>query len=188
MVQGLRLCASNTGGVGSILGWGTKIPRAARCSQKIMKNKIKCSFLRLAKWESGQHTRKGLQPRPGDKKGTKQKGNLTEGKCRGGWTTSRHPTVTGTGPSSWKATPCAYWRKILLLGLWAHNKIDRWVPAKHKMMGRKKKRFLWLIPWFLKILLTNSKGSNWSASYLTACQNEIQHSFREYNQYSHQIL
>ena len=45
----VKTLLSNTGGVGSILGWGTKIPRAAQCSQKIMKNKIKCSFLRLAK-------------------------------------------------------------------------------------------------------------------------------------------
>ncbi|XP_033257416.1 uncharacterized protein C19orf44 homolog isoform X2 [Orcinus orca] len=33
-VQWLRLCASNAGGVGSIPGWGTKIPHAARCGQE----------------------------------------------------------------------------------------------------------------------------------------------------------
>ena len=37
VVLWLRLCASNAGGVGSIPGWGTKIPNAmhAWCSQKI---------------------------------------------------------------------------------------------------------------------------------------------------------
>ena len=33
-VQWLRLCASTTGGTGLIPGQGTKIPRAAQCSQK----------------------------------------------------------------------------------------------------------------------------------------------------------
>ena len=35
LVQWLRLCASNAGGVGSILGWGTKIPYAMQHGQKI---------------------------------------------------------------------------------------------------------------------------------------------------------
>ena len=39
VVQWLRFCASIVGGVGSILGWGTKIPRAAWCGQKIKKKK-----------------------------------------------------------------------------------------------------------------------------------------------------
>ena len=33
-VQWLRLCASNAGGEGSILGWETKIPHPTGCSQK----------------------------------------------------------------------------------------------------------------------------------------------------------
>ena len=32
-VQWLRLCASSAGGIGSIPGWGTKIPHAVPCSQ-----------------------------------------------------------------------------------------------------------------------------------------------------------
>ena len=35
VIQGLRLCASTAGDVGLILGWGTKIPHAARCCKKI---------------------------------------------------------------------------------------------------------------------------------------------------------
>ena len=38
-VQWLRLHAANAGGVGLIPGWGTKIPHAALCGQKILKNK-----------------------------------------------------------------------------------------------------------------------------------------------------
>ena len=34
MVQWLGLCASAAGGMGSIPGWGTKIPHAARHSQE----------------------------------------------------------------------------------------------------------------------------------------------------------
>ena len=34
-VQCLRLCASTAGGIGSIPGWGTKIPHAAWHGQKI---------------------------------------------------------------------------------------------------------------------------------------------------------
>ena len=33
-VQWLGLCAFTAEGTGSITGWGTKIPQAARCSQK----------------------------------------------------------------------------------------------------------------------------------------------------------
>ena len=36
VVQWLRLCACNAGDVGSIPGWGTKIPHASWCSQKII--------------------------------------------------------------------------------------------------------------------------------------------------------
>ena len=35
VVQWLRLRASTAGGTGLILGWGTKIPHAERCSQKL---------------------------------------------------------------------------------------------------------------------------------------------------------
>ena len=34
MVQWLRLCAPNAGGMGSIPSWGNKIPHAIQCSQK----------------------------------------------------------------------------------------------------------------------------------------------------------
>ena len=34
MVQWLRLCASNAGGMGSIPGQGTKIPHTIQCGQK----------------------------------------------------------------------------------------------------------------------------------------------------------
>ena len=39
VVQWLRLCTSNAGGVGSISGWGTEIPYAAQCGQKITKTR-----------------------------------------------------------------------------------------------------------------------------------------------------
>ena len=38
-VQWLRLRASTAGGVGSIPGWGTRIPHASQCSQKTKQNK-----------------------------------------------------------------------------------------------------------------------------------------------------
>ena len=38
-VQWLRLCTSNASGVGSVPGWGTKIPYAAWHSEKIRKKK-----------------------------------------------------------------------------------------------------------------------------------------------------
>ena len=38
-VQRLRLCTSNAGALGSIPGWGTKIPHAIWYSQKGKKNK-----------------------------------------------------------------------------------------------------------------------------------------------------
>ena len=40
VVQWLRICASTAGGMGSIPGWGTKIPHAAQSSQKQTKKKI----------------------------------------------------------------------------------------------------------------------------------------------------
>ena len=40
VVQWLKLQASSAGGVGSIPGWGSKIPHAARCGQK-KKNKTR---------------------------------------------------------------------------------------------------------------------------------------------------
>ena len=40
-VQRLRLCASTAGGMGSIPGWGTKIPHAAQHCQKIKRKKKK---------------------------------------------------------------------------------------------------------------------------------------------------
>ena len=40
-VQWLTLGTSIAGGVGSIPGWGTKIPQAVRCGQKIGKKKKK---------------------------------------------------------------------------------------------------------------------------------------------------
>ena len=39
VVQWLRLRGSNAGGVGSIPGWGTKIPHAAWSGQEIKINK-----------------------------------------------------------------------------------------------------------------------------------------------------
>ena len=39
VVQRLRLSAPTAGGVGSISGWGTKIPHASRCGQKVKKKK-----------------------------------------------------------------------------------------------------------------------------------------------------
>ena len=41
MVQEFRLCDSTAGDVGSIPGWGTKIPYARWCSQKKKKKKRK---------------------------------------------------------------------------------------------------------------------------------------------------
>ena len=38
--QWLRLCASNARSLGLIPGWGTKIPHAVQCSQKIKTKKI----------------------------------------------------------------------------------------------------------------------------------------------------
>ena len=38
VVQWLRLHAANAGDLGSIPGQGTKIPHAAQCGQKILKN------------------------------------------------------------------------------------------------------------------------------------------------------
>ena len=40
MVQWLRFCTSNAGGVGLILDWGTKIPQAMWHSQKIKTKKL----------------------------------------------------------------------------------------------------------------------------------------------------
>ena len=37
-IKRLRLQASAAGGVGLIPGWGTEIPRAEQCGQKIFKN------------------------------------------------------------------------------------------------------------------------------------------------------
>ena len=57
-VQWLRLHTSNVGGAGSIPGWGTKIPYAMWCSQKI---KIKINLLSLV---SGGHINQGHDFRP----------------------------------------------------------------------------------------------------------------------------
>ena len=38
--------SSNAGGAGSIPGWGAKIPRAVRCSQKLKKKKKKVQNLK----------------------------------------------------------------------------------------------------------------------------------------------
>ena len=47
-VQWLRLCASTAGGMGSIPGWGTKIPHAAQYGQKEKRKKkrlcLKCQL------------------------------------------------------------------------------------------------------------------------------------------------
>ena len=40
-VQWLRLCASTAGGVGSIPGWGTKIPHAVCHGQTMKINKVR---------------------------------------------------------------------------------------------------------------------------------------------------
>ena len=40
VVQGLRLCPFNTGSVGSIPGWGTKIPHAMQCGQEINNKQV----------------------------------------------------------------------------------------------------------------------------------------------------
>ena len=46
-VQWLALCASNAGGVGSIPGWGTRIPHAARGSKKNKKiKKLQALFIK----------------------------------------------------------------------------------------------------------------------------------------------
>ena len=55
-VQWLRLHTSNVGGAGSIPGWGTKIPYAMWCSQK-----IKINLLSLV---SGGHINQGHDFRP----------------------------------------------------------------------------------------------------------------------------
>ena len=52
-VQLLRLCASNAGGVGSIPGWGTRIPHAAWHGQKkkkVLANIMVEKFPNLAKY------------------------------------------------------------------------------------------------------------------------------------------
>ena len=36
-IQWLRLCASNAGGMGSIPGWGTKVPHAVQPAKKLNK-------------------------------------------------------------------------------------------------------------------------------------------------------
>ena len=41
MVQWLKLCVSNAGDMGSIPGWGTKIPHAAQGSQRERERKKK---------------------------------------------------------------------------------------------------------------------------------------------------
>ena len=41
VVQWLRLHASNAGGMGSIPGWGTKIPHAMECGKKNTKKQTK---------------------------------------------------------------------------------------------------------------------------------------------------
>ena len=53
VVQLLRLCPSNAGGVGSIPGWGTKVPHAAWHSQKERKKyTLKINRYNLSiKWE-----------------------------------------------------------------------------------------------------------------------------------------
>ena len=40
MLQGLRLCASTAGGMGSIPGWGTQIPHAAQLKDKTLGDNI----------------------------------------------------------------------------------------------------------------------------------------------------
>ena len=45
MVQQLRLHTSTAGGVGSICGWGPKIPHTAQCSQKIKEEDLAGSKL-----------------------------------------------------------------------------------------------------------------------------------------------
>ena len=52
-VQWLRLCTSIAGGLGSIPGWGTKIPHATRCSQK-EKKRTEVSGRRIGMWQWGQ--------------------------------------------------------------------------------------------------------------------------------------
>ena len=46
MVQRLRLCPSNVGGMGSILGWGIKIPHTLQGGLK-KKNKTNSQFVLL---------------------------------------------------------------------------------------------------------------------------------------------
>ena len=55
VVQWLRLCASTSWGTGLIPGWGTKIPHAERCSQKLKtkKQKNKSASL-LTRYQVGQ--------------------------------------------------------------------------------------------------------------------------------------
>ena len=48
VVQWLRFCASNAGGVGSIPGWETKIPHVARYGQKKIKRMTKANQAKVA--------------------------------------------------------------------------------------------------------------------------------------------
>ena len=55
-VQWLRLCASNAGDMGSIPGWGTKIPHAAQGSQSEKKKKVQENQRMWASGESNLKT------------------------------------------------------------------------------------------------------------------------------------
>ena len=57
VIQWLKLCASNAGGVGSILCWGTKIPHAPGNNQKKKKKKKDLTGWTYIKWKHGRMTR-----------------------------------------------------------------------------------------------------------------------------------
>ena len=62
-VQWLRICASTAGGTGSVPGWGTKIPHAARCGQKKERNiKIKGEGTGRATWPAALLKGRTLKP------------------------------------------------------------------------------------------------------------------------------
>ena len=64
MVQWLRLRASNAGGAGP--GWGTKIPHAAWCGQKLFKKCFNKSYIKMERrrWREAAEGLAGV-PRPG---------------------------------------------------------------------------------------------------------------------------
>ena len=51
MVQGLRLCASNAGSVGSIPDWGTKIPHAVGVTKTKFLKYVSVEQLNSCLWE-----------------------------------------------------------------------------------------------------------------------------------------